>query len=184
MDFVAERVVQSSPTIQVLDRVKELTRAGEDVVSLSAGEPDFVTPQHIREYAKQALDDGYTFYPDSRGLMELRETIAEKFLRDNRIDVDPKKEIVVTVGGKEAIYAVMMATINPGDEVIISDPCWVSYVPCIKLAGGKPVYLPLSEDDNFRVPAERLEKAISNKTKMMIINSPNNFQMDTSRWEC
>lgn len=174
MNFVAERAVQTSPTIKVLDRVKELTRAGEDVVSLSAGEPDSVTPQHIREYAKQALDDGYTFYPDSRGLMELREAIAEKFLRDNRIEVDPKKEIVVTVGGKEAIYAVMMATIDPGDEVIVSDPCWVSYVPCVKLAGGKPVYMPLSEDDNFRVSAERLEKAISKKTKMLIINSPNN----------
>jgi len=166
--------VQASATLALSEKVKELKRAGQDVISLSVGEPDFVTPEHIRNYAKQALDEGYTFYPDSAGLVELREAIAHKLQHDNQINVDPKKNVVVTVGGKEAIYLAMMATVNPGDEVIVPNPCWVSYVPCIELAGGKPVYLPLKAKEDFRLSAERLENAITNKTKMIIINSPNN----------
>ncbi len=175
MSFVADRPgVKPSATLQILDRVKALKRAGEDVISLSAGEPDFVTPEHIRAYAKQALDEGYTFYPDTAGLLELREAIADKLERDNSIDADPASEIVVTVGAKEAIFVVMMATINPGDEVILPDPCWVSYAPCIELAGGKPVYLPLHESEGFRVSPDRLERIVNRKTKMLIVNSPNN----------
>jgi aminotransferase len=175
MSFLAERTkVQASATLALSEKVKELKRAGQDVISLSLGEPDFLTPEHVRNYAKQALDEGYTFYPDSAGLIELREAIAHKFQHDNRINVDPKKNVVVTVGGKEAIYLAMMATVNPGDEVIVPNPCWVSYVPCIELAGGKPVYLPLKAKEDFRLSAERLENAITNKTKMIIINSPNN----------
>ncbi|MGA2783243.1 MAG: pyridoxal phosphate-dependent aminotransferase [Candidatus Bathyarchaeia archaeon] len=175
MSFLAERTkVQASATLALSEKVKELKRAGQDVISLSVGEPDFVTPEHIRNYAKQALDEGYTFYPDSAGLVELREAIAHKLQHDNQINVDPKKNVVVTVGGKEAIYLAMMATVNPGDEVIVPNPCWVSYVPCIELAGGKPVYLPLKAKEDFRLSAERLENAITNKTKMIIINSPNN----------
>ena len=175
MSFVADRPgVKPSATLQILDRVKALKRAGEDVISLSAGEPDFVTPEHIRAYAKQALDEGYTFYPDSAGLLELREAIADKLKRENNIDADPASEIVVTVGAKEAIFATIMATLSPGDEVIVPDPCWVSYVPCIELAGAKPIYLPLSESEGFRISPDRLERIISNRTKMLIINSPNN----------
>jgi aspartate/methionine/tyrosine aminotransferase len=175
MSFIADRGgVKPSATMQILDRVKALKRAGEDVTSLSVGEPDFATPEHIREYAKQALDEGYTYYPDAAGLWELREAIAGKLERDNNIDADPASEIVVTVGAKEAIFAVMMATINPGDEVIVPDPCWVSYVPCIQLCGGTPVYLPLSEEDGFRISMDRLEEAVSAKTKILILNSPNN----------
>ncbi len=175
MSFTADRAqIESSATLQILDRVKQLKRGGEDVISLSAGEPDFATPEHIRTYAKQALDEGYTRYSDAAGLLELREAIAEKLLRENKINATPRNEIVVTVGGKEAIYAAMMATINPGDEVIVPDPCWVSYVPCIQLCGGTPVYLPLSEEDDFRISMDRLEEAVSTKTKMLIVNSPNN----------
>jgi aspartate/methionine/tyrosine aminotransferase len=175
MDFLAKKTaIPGSATIQLLDRVKELRRAGQDVISLSAGEPDFVTPEHIRMYAKRALDEGYTFYPDSAGLIELRDAIAEKLRCDNGIEADPSRGIVVTVGGKEAIYAVMMATIEPGDEVIVSDPCWVSYVPCILLAGGRPVYLPADISNGFGISAELLERAISKRTKMLIINTPNN----------
>ena len=166
--------MQVSATLALSDKVKELKRAGQDVINLSVGEPDFVTPDHVRAYAKQALDEGYTFYPDSPGIIELREAISEKFEHDNGINADPKKNIVVTVGGKEAIYVAMMATINPGDEVIVSDPCWVSYVPCIQLAGGKPVYLPLVASEDFKISKERLENAITNRTKMLLINSPNN----------
>lgn len=175
MSFLAERTkVQASATLTLSEKVKELKRAGQDVISLSVGEPDFVTPEHVRNYAKQALDEGYTFYPDSAGLIELREAVAEKFQRENRISVDPKKNVVITVGGKEAIYVAMMATINPGDEVIVPNPCWVSYVPCIELAGGKPVYLHLKAQENFRLSAEQLEKAVTRKTKMLLINSPQN----------
>ena len=175
MDFLAKKTdIAGSATIQLLDRVKELKRAGHEVISLSAGEPDFVTPEHIRTYAKRALDEGYTFYSDSAGLIELREAIAEKLRRDNGIEADSKNGVVVTVGGKEAIYAAMMATIDPGDEVIVPDPCWVSYVPCILLAGGKPVYLPTDLSSNFRISAERLEETITRRTKMLVINTPNN----------
>ena len=175
MDFLAKKTdIAGSATIQLLDRVKELKRAGHEVISLSAGEPDFVTPEHIRTYAKRALDEGYTFYSDSAGLIELREAIAEKLRRDNGIEADSKNGVVVTVGGKEAIYAAMMATIDLGDEVIVPDPCWVSYVPCILLAGGKPVYLPTDLSSNFRISAERLEETITRRTKMLVINTPNN----------
>jgi aminotransferase len=175
MSFIADRCgVKPSATMQILDRVKALKRAGEDVISLSVGEPDFATPEHIREYAKQALDEGYTFYPDAAGLWELREAIADKLERDNNIDANPASEIIVTVGAKEAIFAAMMATISPGDEVIVADPCWVSYVPCIELAGGKPAYLPLHESEGFRVSPDRLERIVNRKTKMLIVNSPNN----------
>jgi len=175
MDFIAERAkVKPSATLGIMDQVKKLQRAGEDVISLSAGEPDFVTPEHIRAYAKQALDEGYTFYSDTPGLMELREAIAEKLQRDNNIEADPKSEIVVTVGAKEAIYSAMMATVNPGDEVIVPDPYWVSYVPCIELCGGHPVYLPLEESEGFRISASQVEKVLTARTKMLILNSPNN----------
>jgi aminotransferase len=175
MSFIADRArVEASATLQILDRVKQLKRAGEDVISLSAGEPDFATPEHIRTYAKQALDEGHTRYSDAAGLLELREAIAEKLLRENKIDANPRNQIVVTVGGKEAIYVAMMATVNPGDEVVVPDPCWVSYVPCIQLCGGTPVHLPLSEEDGFRISMDRLEETVSAKTKMLIVNSPNN----------
>jgi len=175
MDFLARKTaISGSPTIQLLDRVRELKRAGQEVISLSAGEPDFVTPQHIRAYAKNALDEGYTFYSESAGLFELRDAIAEKLRRDNGIQADPNNGIVVTVGGKEAIYAAMMATIDPGDEVIVPDPSWVSYVPCILLAGGKPIHLPTDASEAFAISAGRLEDAITRRTKMLVINTPNN----------
>jgi aminotransferase len=175
MNFIAERAkIHSSATVGIMDQVKKLRRAGEDVISLSAGEPDFVTPEHIRDYAKQALDQGYTFYSDTPGLIELREAIADKLRRDNDIEANPEGEILVTVGGKEAIYCAMMATINPGDEVIVPDPYWVSYVPCLELCGGRPVYLPLDESAGFRISASQVEKAVTTRTKMLILNSPNN----------
>jgi aminotransferase len=175
MSFIADRAqIPSSATVQILDRVKELNRTGQEVISLSAGEPDFVTPDHIRGYAKQALDEGYTFYPDAAGLLELREAIAEKLQHENKIQANPKDDVIVTVGGKEAIFAAIMATVNPGEEVVITDPGWVTYAPCVQLAGGRTVYIPVSERDGFRISPDRLDKAISTKTKMVILNSPNN----------
>lgn len=175
MSFIADGAqIPSSATVQILDRVKELNRTGQKVISLSAGEPDFVTPEHIRGYAKQALDEGYTFYPDAAGLLELREAIAEKLQHENGIQANPKDDVIVTVGGKEAIFAALMATVNPGEEVVITDPGWVTYAPCVQLAGGRTVYVPVSERDGFRMSPDRLDKAISARTKMVILNSPNN----------
>ena len=175
MSFIADRAqIQSSATVQILDRVKELNRTGQEVISLSAGEPDFVTPEHIRGYAKQALDEGYTFYPDIAGLLELREAVAEKLQHENGIQADPKDNVIVTVGGKEAIFAAIMATVNPGEEVVITDPGWVTYAPCVQLAGGRAVYIPVSEREGFRMSPDRLDRAIGTKTKMVILNSPNN----------
>jgi aminotransferase len=175
MSFIADRAqIPSSATVQILDRVKELNRTGQEVISLSAGEPDFVTPDHIRGYAKQALDEGYTFYPDAAGLLELREAIAEKLQHENKIQANPKDNVIVTVGGKEAIFAAIMATVNPGEEVVITDPGWVTYAPCVQLAGGRAVYIPVSEREGFRMSPDRLDRAISTKTKMVILNSPNN----------
>jgi len=175
MSFVADRAnIPTSTTLQVSDRVKELNRSGKEVVDLSAGEPDFPTPEHIREYAKRALDEGYTFYVDAAGLLDLREAIAEKLQAENGIHVNPKDNVIVTVGGKEAVFASIMATVNPGEEVIITDPGWVSYAPCVQLAGGRAVYLPLNERDEFVISPDNFLKAITNKTKMLILNSPNN----------
>ncbi len=171
----AKRVeVPSSPTVAMVAKVKELKRKGVDVISLGAGEPGFVTPEHIREYAKKALDEGNTFYSDSAGLFELRTAIAQKVKRDNGIEADPDSEVLVTVGGKEAIFATIMAMINPGDEVILSDPCWVTYEPCVTFAGGVPVKIPLYEDKEYRINITDLRKSITPRTKMVIANSPNN----------
>jgi len=166
--------VPGSPTVGMVAKVKELRRSGIDVISLGAGEPGFVTPEHIREFAKEALDEGNTFYSDSAGILELRTAIAEKMERDNGIKADPNSEIMVTVGGKEAIFATMMAMIDSGDEVVLSDPCWVSYEPCVVFAGGIPVKIPLYEDREFRLNIADLEKSVTSKTKLIIVNSPNN----------
>jgi aminotransferase len=170
----ARTEVPSSPTVGMVAKVREMKRSAIDVISLGAGEPGFVTPEHIREYAKKALDEGNTFYSDSAGIPELRKAIAEKMERDNGISVDPNSEIIVTVGGKEAIFTTIMAMIDPGEEVIVSDPCWVSYEPCIVFAGGVPVKIPLYEDRDFRLNIVDIEASITSKTKMIILNSPNN----------
>lgn len=174
MNLAKRAEVPNSPTVGMISRVRELKRRGIDVISLGTGEPGFVTPEHIREFAKKALDEGNTFYSDSAGLLELRTAIAEKTKRDNGIDADVNSEILVTIGGKEAVFASMMALLNPGDEVIVSDPGWVSYEPCIVFAGGVPVRIPLYEEKQFGISIEDLEKSITSRTKMIIVNSPNN----------
>jgi aminotransferase len=174
LDPAKRTEVPNSPTVGMIAKVKELKRKGVDVISLGAGEPGFVTPEHMREYAKKALDDGNTFYSDSAGLIELRTAIAEKVMRDNGIEADPDSEVLVTVGGKEAIFSTIMAMINPSDEVILSDPCWVTYEPCVTFAGGVPVKIPLYEEKQFRINITDLRKSITPKTKMIIVNSPNN----------
>jgi aminotransferase len=151
-----------------------MKRSGVHVISLAAGQPDFVTPEHIREYAKKALDEGYTFYPPSPGLPELREAISRKLAEKNGIEADPKSEIIVTVGGKQGVFSTILTLINPGDEVIMADPSWVTYDPCVRLAGGRIVPVPVYERDQFRLMPEAISRAITSKTKLVIINSPNN----------
>jgi len=175
MVWAAERAkVPPSETLAITDRAKAMKREGIDMVSLAAGQPDFVTPAHIREYVKKALDEGYTFYPDVAGVLELRQAIAEKLNKENRFEADPKSEIIVTVGGKEAVFASVLATVNPRDEVLLTDPAWVTYEPCVRFAGGVPVHIPLKGDDAFNVNAGEVEKRISSRTKMIVINSPCN----------
>jgi len=172
---VAERAkIPRSATVGIENKAAEMKRAGIEVISLAAGQPDYVTPEHIREYAKKALDEGYTFYPPSPGLPELREAISEKVAKQNGIEADPKSEVVVTVGGKQGVFSTILTLVSPGDEVITADPSWVTYEPCVRLAGGRVVPVPVREQDQFRLMPEAISKAVTAKTKLVIINSPNN----------
>ncbi|MDO4814455.1 MAG: aminotransferase class I/II-fold pyridoxal phosphate-dependent enzyme [Gemella sp.] len=147
----------------------------EGVISLGVGEPDFDTPWHVREEGINTLKKGKTFYTANSGLVELREEISKYIARKNGgVKYDPKTEVLVTVGGSEAIDLVFRATLEPGDEVIYTEPCYVSYLPCIHLADGVPVAVPLKEENNFRLTPEELEAAITEKTKAIILSFPNN----------
>jgi len=143
------------------------------VIRLEVGEPDFDTPEHIKDAAKKALDNGFTHYTSSTGILPLREAIAEKTKKETGVDVDPRKEVVVTDGGSCAITLAMMAVLNLGDEVLISDPSW-PYGPSVKMAEGIPVRYRLLEEEDFRIDFDDLRSKISSKSKMIVINSPNN----------
>lgn len=145
-----------------------------DAISLGVGEPDFDTPWHIREAGIYSLKQGKTFYTSNAGLMELRKEIAGYYKRKNDLEYNAAKEVLITVGGSEAIDMALRAMIDPGDEVIIPEPCYVSYGPCAKLAGAVPVTIELKEEDNFRLTAKELEDAITEKTKILILPFPNN----------
>ena len=146
---------------------------GGDVIGFGAGEPDFDTPQHIKAAAAKALADGFTKYTPSGGVQELREAIAAKFWQENGLRYSPS-QIVVSCGGKHSCYNAIMAVCNPGDEVIIPSPYWVSYPEMAKLAGARPVVLPTTEETAFKVLPEQLAEAITNRTRLFILNSPSN----------
>jgi aspartate aminotransferase len=152
---------------------RELASKGVDVINLSLGEPDFVTPSHIREAAKKAIDDGFTFYPPIAGYAELRKAISEKFRRENQLDYQPD-QVVVSTGAKQAIANVVLCMVNPGDEVIIPLPYWVSYIEIVKLAEGKTVPVNTTVEADFKMTAEQLEAAITPRTKLLIFSSPCN----------
>ncbi len=175
MSFVADRLslIKPSPTIAVTQKARDLKAEGSDVIGLGAGEPDFDTPGHILEAAKKALDDGMTRYTAVNGIPELREAIAAKFKRDNSLDYSVD-EIVVGCGGKQIIFNAFMATLNPGDEVIIPAPYWVSYPDIALLFGGKPVFVACPAEKGFRMSPQDLDAAITPKTKWLILNSPSN----------
>lgn len=175
MSFLSETLarVKPSPTIAVTTKAQELKAAGLDVIGLGAGEPDFDTPENIKDAAKRAIDAGKTKYTAVDGIIELKQAICAKLKRDNGLDYEPK-QVSVSSGGKQVLYNALIATCNPGDEVIIPAPYWVSYPDMVLLAGGTPVAVKATLDNNFKMTAEQLEAAITPKTKWLIFNSPSN----------
>ena len=175
MSFLADKLsrIKPSPTIAVSTKAAELKAAGHDVIGLGAGEPDFDTPQHIIDAAIKAMTDGKTRYTAVPGTPELRQAICDKLKRDNDLVYTPD-QVSVGCGGKQNIYNALMATLNDGDEVIIPAPYWVSYPDITLLAGGVPVFIDCTADNNFKLQAADLEAAITDKTKWVILNSPSN----------
>ncbi len=175
MSFLAKSVsrIKPSPTIAVTTRAAELKAEGKDVIGLGAGEPDFDTPDHIKEAASAAIFRGETKYTPVHGTKALREAISAKFKRENDLSYG-LDEIAVCCGGKQVIYNAAIATINPSDEVIIPAPYWVSYPDIVLLAGGVPVIVKSGEKDGFKITPDQLESAITEKTKWLILNSPSN----------
>jgi aminotransferase len=170
--FVAANVNNIPPSgiRKFFDLVLEM----EGVISLGVGEPDFVTPWHIREACIYSLEKGFTNYTSNSGLLELREWISKSLKNDYAVDYDPRNQILVTTGVSEAADIAFRAVINPGDEVIIPEPCYVSYKPSVFLAGGKPVPVPTYRKNEFRVTSDRIEKSITKKTKALVLSYPNN----------
>jgi len=176
MAFLADHLkrIKPSPTIAVTDKARALKAAGRNVIGLGAGEPDFDTPEHIKEAAIKAIREGRASkYTQVDGLPELKEAVSRKFKRENGLDYKPS-QITVGAGGKQVLYNAFMATLNPGDEVIIPAPYWVSYPDMVLLAGGTPVPVVATMDHGFKVTPEALERAISPKTKWFLLNSPSN----------
>ncbi|MBM1634107.1 pyridoxal phosphate-dependent aminotransferase [Sulfitobacter mediterraneus] len=165
--------VKPSPTITVTTKAAELKAAGRDVIGLGAGEPDFDTPQNIKDAAIAAINEGKTKYTAVDGIIELKQAICDKFKRDNGLDYTPS-QVSVGTGGKQILYNALMATMNPGEEVVIPAPYWVSYPDMVLLAGGEPVIAEASLQTNFKLTADQLEAAITPKTKWFIFNSPSN----------
>jgi aspartate aminotransferase len=175
MPFLSDTLsrVRPSATIAVTNKARELKDAGRDVIGLGAGEPDFDTPENIRAAAKRAIDEGRTKYTAVDGIPELKAAIAAKFLRENGLSYAPN-QITVGTGGKQVLYNALMATLNPGDEVIVPAPYWVSYPDMIQLAGGTPVIVPAGIETAFKLTPDALEAAITPRTKWFVFNSPSN----------
>ncbi len=159
---------------EVFDEVTRLRNAGREVVPFHIGQPDFDTPAHIKQAAKQALDDGLVQYTANAGLPELRRAIADKLAADNGITVDADKGVIVTVGANEAILLAMLAYLNPGDEVLIPDPMWLHYLYCARIAGASVASLPLRPEDGFLPDPDEIRRRITPRTRMLVINSPHN----------
>ncbi|MBL0371942.1 pyridoxal phosphate-dependent aminotransferase [Rhizobium sp. KVB221] len=175
MAFLADALsrVKPSATIAVAQKARELKAKGRDVISLGAGEPDFDTPDNIKKAATDAINRGETKYTAVAGIQELREAIAKKYKRENNLDYTAA-QVIVGTGGKQILFNALMATLNPGDEVVIPAPYWVSYPEMVALCGGTPVFVGTTIENNFKLQPEDLEKAITPKTKWFIFNSPSN----------
>jgi len=176
MDYqISKRAASLAPslTLAITAKAKELRAAGEDVIGLGAGEPDFDTPEHIKEAAVKALADGFTKYTPASGTPELRAATARKFERENGLQYDPQ-QIIISCGGKHSCYNVMLACCQEGDEVIIPAPYWLSYPEMVKLAGATPVIVETTDDTEFKVTPDQLRDAINDRTRIFILNSPSN----------
>jgi len=175
MPVISARLDRISPsqTIAMTQKARELRLAGRDILSLSAGEPDFATPAHICEAAVQAIRDGDTHYTDVAGTKQLREAAAARLNADYSLDYTPD-EIIISTGGKQVIYNVFVATLNAGDEVVIPSPAWVSYPDIVALADGTPVIIPTSEHEGFKLTPDALRAALTPRTKWLVLNSPCN----------
>lgn len=175
MAFISDRLarIKPSPTIAMTTRAADLRAQGRDIISLSAGEPDFDTPENVRDAAKAAIDAGHTRYTAVDGTPSLKRAIADKFARENGLDYAPA-QITVGTGGKQILYNALMATLDDGDEVIVPAPYWVSYPDMVLLAGGTPVVVECDQASGFRLTADALEAAITPRTKWLILNSPSN----------
>jgi len=175
MNLLSDRInnLSTSQTLAMAALARELKAQGKDIISLSLGEPDFNTPDFIKEAAKKAIDENYSTYSPVDGYAELKEAICRKFKRDNNLDYKPAN-IVVSTGAKQSLYNIAQVMLNEGDEVILPAPYWVSYYEIIKMSGGIPVEVPTSVESDFKITAEQLEKAITTKTKMIWYSSPCN----------
>ncbi|MCM2561379.1 pyridoxal phosphate-dependent aminotransferase [Lutimaribacter sp. EGI FJ00015] len=175
MSFLSQTLsrVKPSPTIAMSNRAAELKAQGRDIIALSAGEPDFDTPDHIRAAAVAAIEAGHTRYTQVDGISELKQAICDKFARDNGLAYAPA-QVSVGSGGKQVLYNALMATLNPGDEVVIPAPYWVSYPDMVLLAGGQPVIVEARLENDFKITAEQLDSAITRNTKWFLFNSPSN----------
>lgn len=175
-DYLAARVRNAtpSPTLAVSDKARQLKAEGIDVIDLGGGDPDFITPEHIRKAAADAMNSGDTHYVASPGTPAFRKAIAKKLHDDNGIDVDPNGEVLVTPGGKAALFEAAMALVEPGVDVLVIEPAWVSYAPQIELAGGNVIPVPTSADNNWAVSEEALESRVTPNARAILINSPNN----------
>lgn len=170
--FLSDRVVEigSSGIRKAFDLAQQMS----EVISLGLGEPDFDTPAHIKEAGQKAIRDGFNRYTQNAGLMELRVAIAEKVKKENGIIADPETEIIVTVGGINAIHLAILTLVNPGDEVLIPDPFFVAFEPCVIMAGGRAVHVPLREEEGFKMQASAVKSRITKSSKMLILNTPHN----------
>jgi len=175
MGFLADSLsrIKPSPTLAVSQKARELKAAGRDIISLGAGEPDFDTPDNIKQAAIEAIRRGETKYTAVDGIPELKDAIIDKFRRDNGLSYE-RDQVTVATGGKQVLYNAFMATLNPGDEVIIPAPYWVSYPDMVLLAGGQPVIVEATLEDDFKLTPQALEAAITDRTKWFLFNSPSN----------
>lgn len=167
------QAIKPSPTLALAGKAKELQAQGKPIIDLTVGEPDFATPQHIKDSAINAIDNNFTKYTAVDGIPQLKQAICNKLKTDNNLDYETK-QILVSVGAKHALYNIMQAIIDDNDEVIIPAPYWVSYPDIVLLANGKPVFVPTTLEQNFKINAEQLSQAITAKTKAIILNSPSN----------
>lgn len=174
-EIIAQRIkaIPPSPTLTISAKAKALKAKGEDVISLAGGEPDFDTPDHIKKAAIEAISAGFTKYTPVDGILELKEAVAQYIEKEYSLSYTPE-EVMISCGGKQALYNLFQVILDPGDEVIIPAPYWVSYPPMVVLAGGKPVIVKTEEEDDFKLKAKTLKPHVTPKTKAIIINSPSN----------